>query len=297
MRRFHFSQIFLLAGVIVCLFATYTNFKYNKKVQHRELLEKVQWMKMQDAVSIHPVNHLTVRNTQGDTIPLTALAQDGVRMGIYAHRSQCADCWRTVATNIRNICQSYHVADPFILFDGFRPADIRIMSKEKDSLQIESFFMNEYEDTYLKRLSVTGKTYVFLLNMDSTMSSIMYYDDAIVPVMKEYIKSFSIDSLHSGQITIDNPHIQLGTIPCRKEFYLHYTIKNNSKDDCNIIKIIPSCTCLQIEDSIERIAPGQTANLNVVFFSDVFGAFYREIELYTDTRDEPYILSIEGDCQ
>ena len=185
MRRIPFSRIFLPAGVIVCLFTTYTNYKYNKKFQQRELSEKVQWMKMQDAVSIHPVNPLTVRNTQGDTIPLTAVAQDGARVGIYAHRSQCAECWRTVATNIRNICKSFHVADPFILFDGFRPADIRIMSKEIDSLQIESFITNEYEDTYLHRLAATGKTYVFLLNMDSTMSSVMYYDDAIVPVMKE----------------------------------------------------------------------------------------------------------------
>ena len=297
MRRIPFSRIFLPAGVIVCLFTTYTNYKYNKKFQQRELSEKVQWMKMQDAVSIHPVNPLTVRNTQGDTIPLTAVAQDGARVGIYAHRSQCAECWRTVATNIRNICKSFHVADPCILFDGFRPADIRIMSKEIDSLQIESFITNEYEDTYLHRLAATGKTYVFLLNMDSTMSSVMYYDDAIVPVMKEYIKSFSLDSLYAGHIRIDNPHIRLGTIPCRKEFKLHYIIKNNSKDDCHIMKIIPSCTCLQIENSLERIAPGQTADLNVVFFSDVFGSFYREIEIYTDTRDEPYILRVEGNCQ
>ena len=105
MRRIPFSRIFLPAGVIVCLFTTFTNYMYNKKFQQRELSEKVQWMKMQDAVSIHPVNPLTVRNTQGDTIPLTAVAQDGARVGIYAHRSQCAECWRTVATNIWNNCK------------------------------------------------------------------------------------------------------------------------------------------------------------------------------------------------
>ena len=297
MRKITFSQIFLVAGAIICLFATYMNYKYNRKLQHRELMEKVQWMKMQDIVSIHPVNHITVKNTQGEMIPLPALAQNGVRIGIYAHRSQCTDCWRTIATNIKNMCEAFHVAAPFILFDGFRPTDIRIMAKEKDSLQIESFFMNEYEDKYLQRLSITGKTYVFLLNPDSTMSSVMYYDDAIVPVMKEYIKTFSVDSLYSDHLTIENPHIQLGKIPCRKEFKLHYIIKNNSRHDCNILKIIPSCTCLQIENSLERIEPGKTAELNVVFFSDVFGAFYREIEIYTDTRDDPYILSVEGSSQ
>ena len=297
MKEKRLSQVLVALGVIICVFATWSNYRYNQKLLHKELLEKVQWLKMQDVVTDHSVSKITVTSVHGATESLSSLAKNGARVGVYANRSQCADCWRTVAANMQDICQTYHITNPFILLDGFRPADRRIMANESDSLKMEFFFMNDCEDPYLHKLSMMGKPYVFLLNPDSTMSSVMYYCDAIVPVMKEFLKSFSVDSLSLGHLTIDEPHIQLGTIACRKEFRLHYIIRNNSRNVCKIVKVVPSCTCIEIENNLKRIEPGETVNFDVVFFSDVLGLFMREIELYTDSRSEPYILSIEGNSQ
>lgn len=295
MKRIKAPRFLFFTGVVICLFSTYMNHRHNQKLLHRDFLEKVQWLKTQDIVSKHQVKHIMVKK-QEETIQLVSLAQSGVRIGIYAHRLQCTNCWKTVANNINNICKTYHITEPFILFDGFRPSDIRIMERD-DSLKIEHFSVVDYEDPYLQSLSRVGKPYVFLLNPDSTISSIMYYDDAIVPMIKEFFKSLSIDSIYPGHIKIQNQHIQLGKIPCRKEFKIHYIIKNESRNVCNIKKIIPSCTCLQVENNFKQILPGETKILDIVFFSDVYGPFRREIELYTDTRNEPYILSIEGDSQ
>ena len=296
MKKKYFSSIALALGIMVCLFATYMNYKYNEKLQIRDLQEKAKWLKGQDIVSSHDISDLKIFSSHGDTMSLSSLAKYGVRIGIYAHRSQCSDCWKVIARNIQNICNMYHVTEPFILADGFRPIDLRIMAKD-DNIIVPFFGLLENDDSYIAKMSRVGKPFVFLLNQDSSISSVMFYNDAIVPILEEYLKSLSVDSLNKGCLVVDKPNIKLGTVPIRREFSLHYSIKNSSNKICKIKEVTPSCSCVEIKDYPSQINPGKTSDIDVVFTSDLFGPFMREIEVYTDFQDEPYVLTIEGNCQ
>lgn len=289
------NTIFLLV-ILLCMFATYMNYKQEKKREHKELQEKVRWMQTQDVVSIHHIDTLQVATVERDTIDLSSLAREGRRIGIYAHRSQCSDCWRAVVRNMRNICKAYHIEEPFVLADGFRTIDVRVMEKE-DSIGVPIYTLLDNEDLYIHDLSLAGKPFVFLLNPNATMSSVICYNDVIVPEMMEYFKTLSVDSMYTGEVHVTPSCVKLGKIPHRREFKLHFSMKNASQKVCNITRIEPSCTCVQIEKVPDCILPGKTVEINMVFFSDMLGPFMREIEVYTDFRDEPYILSIEGNCQ
>lgn len=129
------GNIAFLLLIGLCMYATYSNYQKQEKRARTELHEKALWMKSQDVVSAHPVNKLQVVATGRDTMSLTALACGGRRIGIYAHRSQCSDCWKAVARNMRSICKAYHIGEPFVLADGFRPIDVRVMARE-DSLGV-----------------------------------------------------------------------------------------------------------------------------------------------------------------
>ncbi len=291
------THFILAVLVLLCVSVTYMNYSHNEKLARRELQEKVRWMRLQDAVSRHDISDILVATSGKDTMSLVTLAQDGRRIGIYAHRAQCSDCWKVIAMNVRNICKAYHIAEPFILAEGFRPIDVRVMERE-DSLGVPIYaLLQDCEDSYIRQLSMEGKPFVFLLNSDATISSVMYYNDVIVPVMKEYFKTLSADSLHTGKVTITPSRVRLGRVPHRRDFNLHFSIRNDSTQSCHIRKIIPSCTCMQIGEVPDRVAPGKEADINVLFTTDMLGAFEREIEVYIDSREEPYVLTVEGYCQ
>ena len=290
------THFILAVLVLLCVSVTYMNYRHNEKLARRELQEKVRWMMLQDAVSRHDVSGIRVATSDRDTMPLATLAQDGRRIGIYAHRAQCSDCWEVIAMNVRNICKAYHIGEPFILAEGFRPIDVRVMERE-DSLGVPIYaLLQDCEDSYIRQLSMEGKPFVFLQNPDSTISSVMYYNDVVVPVMKEYFKTLSADSLHTGKVTITPSRVRLGKVPHRRDFNLRFSIRNDSTHNCRVRKVVTSCTCMQIEKMPDSVATGKSADINVVFKSDMLGAFEREIEVYTDTREEPYVLKIEGYC-
>lgn len=291
------THFILAVLVLLCVSATYMNYRHNEKLARRELQEKVRWMRLQDAVSRHDISDIQVATSDKDTMALATLAQDGRRIGIYAHRAHCSDCWKVIAMNVRNICKAYHIAEPFIMADSFRPIDVRVMERE-DSLEVPFYaILQDCEDSYIRQLSMEGKPFVFLLNPDGTVSSVMYYNDVIVPVMKEYFKTLSADSLHTGKVTITPSRIRLGKVPHRRDFNLHFSIKNDSAQSCKIRKVVPSCTCMQIGEVPGSVAPGKSADIHMVFTSDMLGAFERELEIYVDSREEPYVVTIEGYCQ
>lgn len=295
MKKKLISNFALALLAVVCFFATYMNYKHNQKLMLRDLKEKAMWMKMQDIVSTHSIKDILVATSNKDTLYLSSFAQDGTRIGVYAHRSQCSDCWKIIAQNIRNICKTYHITEPFILANGFRPIDVRVMEKE-DSLGIPLYTILNDKDQFIEHLSQERKPFVFLLNPDATMSSVMFYNDAVVPIMKEYFKTLSNDSLHTGEVHMAPSHIRLGKIPHRREFKLHFTIRNNSQKRCNILKVNPSCTCIQIENMPDCIDSANTEDIHFIFTSDMLGPFVREIEIYTDFKKEPFVLSVTGNC-
>lgn len=284
----------LLIGL--CMYATYSNYQKQEKRARTELHEKALWMKSQDVVSAHPVNKLQVVATGRDTMSLTALARGGRRIGIYAHRSQCSDCWKAVARNMRSICKAYHIGEPFVLADGFRPIDVRVMERE-DSLGVPIYALLENDDFYMRNLSLAGRPFVFLLNPDSTISSVTCYNDIVVPVLKEYLKGFSRDSLYTGDVRLEPSRFRLGRVLHNREFPLHFTIRNGSRSMCRIRKIDTSCICIRLEPTPDSIPPGGSVEVSMVFQADVPGPFERKVKVYTDFQAEPYQFTIEGNCK
>ena len=296
MRKRLIKNAAFLLLILLCMYVTYANYRQEEKRFRKELREKVLWMQSQDVASVHHIDTLLVASTNRDTVSLSSLAQGGQRIGVYAHCSQCSDCWKAIARNMNNICKAYHLDAPFVLADGFRVIDMRVVERE-DSLDVPIYVLLENEDPYIRNLSLAGKPFVFLLNPNSTISSVTCYNDIIVPVLKEYLKSLSRDSLYTGEVLLEPARFRLGRVLHNREFPLRFTIKNNTRRTCRIKSIDTSCICIRLREAPDSIPPGGTAEVNMVYLSDMVGPFQRTVKVYTDFQKEPYLFSIEGYCK
>lgn len=289
-------NLILWVMVLLCVYITYKNYTLNEDNTEKSLEERIEWLELQEAASSHDISGLTVQDIKADSIFLSELAENGPRIGIYANRIQCSDCWKTVVQNMREICRSYQLEQPFLLAEGFTLLDMRIMEKQ-DSLNIPLYLLQSHDATFLKKLERKEKPFIFFLNPDATISSILFYEDAIVPMLTGYLKKRSPEHLSADSLIISKPVINLGGVPERRSFTLRYVISNHSDHDYKIVKVEPFCSCIAPEDNPTAIAAHKSVELTFSFVSDGLGSFDRKINIYTDQRKEPYTFHVVGYVQ
>lgn len=97
-------------------------------------------------------------------------------------------------------------------------------------------------------------------------------------------------------ITFNTNEINLGKISRTEKARIKFTIWNTGKNIVRISHIDLSCECLNIENEITEINPGDSTCLNIIFHPDDIGKFQREILLYGNFDSSPKLLTITGEC-
>lgn len=97
-------------------------------------------------------------------------------------------------------------------------------------------------------------------------------------------------------ITFNTNEIDLGKISRTEKAKIKFTIWNTGKNIVRISHIDLSCECLNIENEITEINPGDSTCLNIIFHPDDIGKFQREILLYGNFDSSPKLLTITGEC-
>lgn len=97
-------------------------------------------------------------------------------------------------------------------------------------------------------------------------------------------------------ITFNTNEIDLGKISRTEKARIKFTIWNTGKNIVRISHIDLSCECLNIENEITEINPGDSTCLNIIFHPDDIGKFQREILLYGNFDSSPKLLTITGEC-
>ncbi len=87
-------------------------------------------------------------------------------------------------------------------------------------------------------------------------------------------------------ITFNTNEIDLGKISRTEKARIKFTIWNTGKNIVRISHIDLSCECLNIENEITEINPGDSTCLNIIFHPDDIGKFQREILLYGNFTGE-----------
>lgn len=96
-------------------------------------------------------------------------------------------------------------------------------------------------------------------------------------------------------ITFNTNEIDLGKISRTEKARIKFTIWNTGKNIVRISHIDLSCECLNIENEITEINPGDSTCLNIIFHPDDIGKFQREILLYGNFDSSPKLLTITGE--
>lgn len=87
-----------------------------------------------------------------------------------------------------------------------------------------------------------------------------------------------------------------GQIPSLYTVSTQFTLTNSGTDTLRIDSIASSCGCTIPRLSLEAIPPGESATIDVDFDpADIDGIVIRKILLFSESREDPYILSITAD--
>ena len=106
-------------------------------------------------------------------------------------------------------------------------------------------------------------------------------------------------STYSNQsecIFIENSDFDFGVIPDSVEqLYHRFSITNNTPDTCRIIRVEKSCGCTDVKLSNSILAPFSSSFIDVkIDLGANYRFFERDIAIYTDFQDEPYIIFVRA---
>ena len=88
--------------------------------------------------------------------------------------------------------------------------------------------------------------------------------------------------------------INTGEILFQQPKTVTFKIENTGTTPMTITDVHPACGCTQVEWSKTPIDPGQAATLTVTYDAKLLGTFQKEIEVWTDTAQEPTYLTLQG---
>ncbi|MGB5106743.1 MAG: DUF1573 domain-containing protein, partial [Candidatus Zixiibacteriota bacterium] len=85
------------------------------------------------------------------------------------------------------------------------------------------------------------------------------------------------------RIEIDHDYYYFGYMPFNAIVQHKYWIRNKGADTLQIIKVKPGCGCTAAPISKEHVAPGDSAELKVIFDSkNMIGKMVKEVEIFSN---------------
>lgn len=106
-------------------------------------------------------------------------------------------------------------------------------------------------------------------------------------------------STYSNQsecVIIEESDFDFGVIPDSvSQLYHRFSIANNTPDTCRITRIEKSCGCTDVKLGNSILAPFSSTFIDVkIDLGANYSFFERDIAIYTDFQDEPYIIFVRA---
>ncbi len=100
--------------------------------------------------------------------------------------------------------------------------------------------------------------------------------------------------LAQSPLKADVEVVNMGEVMFQHPKTATFQLKNTGTSPLTIAEVHPSCGCTSVEWPKESIASGANATIKATFDAQQLGTFQKEIEVWTDTAEEPIYLMIQG---
>ena len=97
-----------------------------------------------------------------------------------------------------------------------------------------------------------------------------------------------------GRFEADAEILKVGDVAFQTQKTFTLGFRNRGDKPLTILKVNPSCGCMDVRFPAEPIAAGAHADIEMKFNAEQLGAFYKDVEIYTDASDAPVYMAIQG---
>ena len=96
------------------------------------------------------------------------------------------------------------------------------------------------------------------------------------------------------KITTQHEVVDCGQVKFRHPVTAEFVMKNEGNKPLGIHNMLKSCGCTEVEYPKKSIAAGESFVVKAVYDAKQMGTFNKQVCLYTNAADEPFILSMRG---
>ena len=96
------------------------------------------------------------------------------------------------------------------------------------------------------------------------------------------------------KITTQHEVVDCGQVKFRHPVTAEFVMKNEGNKPLVIHNMLKSCGCTEVEYPKKSIAAGESFVVKAVYDAKQMGTFNKQVCLYTNATDEPFILSMRG---
>ena len=92
----------------------------------------------------------------------------------------------------------------------------------------------------------------------------------------------------------DTDIMKVGEIMFQRPKIVTFGFVNKGNQPLIIHEVHPSCGCMAVDHPKEPIAPGERAQIRVIYDAGILGTFYKDVEILTNASDKPEYLAMQG---
>ena len=96
------------------------------------------------------------------------------------------------------------------------------------------------------------------------------------------------------KITTQHEVVDCGQVVFRKPVTAEFVLKNDGRKPLVINNVLKSCGCTEVDYPKTGIAAGESFVIKAVYDAKQMGSFTKQVCLYTNAGEEPFILSMRG---
>ena len=96
------------------------------------------------------------------------------------------------------------------------------------------------------------------------------------------------------KITTQHEVVDCGQVVFRKPVTAEFVLKNDGRKPLIINNVLKSCGCTEVDYPKTGIAAGESFVIKAVYDAKQMGTFTKQVCLYTNADEEPFILSMRG---
>lgn len=96
------------------------------------------------------------------------------------------------------------------------------------------------------------------------------------------------------KITTQHEVVDCGQVVFRKPVTAEFVLKNDGRKPLVINNVLKSCGCTEVDYPKTGIAAGESFVIKAVYDAKQMGTFTKQVCLYTNAGEEPFILSMRG---